>query len=130
MRRAVYLSGRYQRDYAKRLIDEAPDGYIMDIRERTRTDEQNKILHALIDDIRAQVPGADEWTKEEWKLRFLHALRNETRFLPELDGNGVFPIGQRTSALGKSQFSALLEIVFEWGARNGVIWSDQSARAA
>jgi hypothetical protein len=125
----VYLTSPYARGKAQRLIAEAPDGYVCEIREANRTDEQNKILHAAIDDIRFQVPGAEQWSKEEWKLRFLHALRNETRFLPELDGNGMFPVGQRTSELSKTQFSALLDIVFEWGGRNGVVWSDQ-ARAA
>jgi hypothetical protein len=125
----VYLSSGYARDKAKRLIDDAPDGFLMEIREPNRTDEQNKILHAAIDDIRFQVAGAEQWSRDEWKLRFMHALRNETRFLPELDGNGMFPVGQRSSELNKSQFSALLDIVFEWGGRNGVVWSDQERAA-
>jgi hypothetical protein len=126
----VYLTSTYARQKATRIVAEAPEGYVMEVREPTRTDEQNKILHAAIGDIRLQVEGAAETSKEDWKLIFLHALRNETRFLPALDGNGMFPVGQRTSELNKTQFSALLDIVFEWGGRNGVIWSDETARAA
>jgi hypothetical protein len=119
-----YLSGPYSRQKAKEEIDRAPHGYICEVREKKRSDDQNKILHALVDDIRAQVEGASEWSRDEWKLRFMHALRNETRFLPELDGNGVFPVGQKTSELSVSQFSALVDLIYEWGGRNGVKFRD------
>lgn len=126
----VYLTSPYAREKAQRLVKEAPHGFVMELREPTRSDEQNKILHAAIDDIRAQVPGAAETSKEDWKLIFLHALRNETRFLPALDGNGMFPVGQRTSELTKTQLSALLDIIFEWGGRNGVVWTDPAMTRA
>jgi hypothetical protein len=119
-----YLGGPFSRQKAKEAIERAPHGYIAEIRERKRSDDQNRILHALVDDIRAQVEGADKWSREEWKLRFMNALRNETRFLPELDGNGVFPVGQKTSDLSVSQFSALVDLIYEWGGRNGVTFKD------
>jgi hypothetical protein len=119
-----YLGGPFSRSKAKEAIDLAPQGYVCEVREKKRSDDQNRILHALIDDIRAQVEGAGEWSREEWKLRFMNALRNETRFLPELDGNGIFPVGQKTSELSVSQFSALVDLILEWGARNGVKFRD------
>jgi uncharacterized protein YwgA len=119
-----YLGGPYSRQRAKEAIDLAPQGYVCEVREKKRSDDQNRILHALIDDIRAQVEGAEQWSRDEWKLRFMHSLRNETRFLPELDGNGVFPVGQKTSDLSVSQFSALVDLIYEWGGRNGVRFKD------
>jgi hypothetical protein len=57
MRRAVYLSGRYQRDYAKRLIDEAREGDVMSISAPTRSLEQNAKLWPMLEDLREQVPA-------------------------------------------------------------------------
>lgn len=125
----IYLGSPYTRQKAKKAIDDAPEGFVCEVREKRRSDDQNRILHALIDDIRAQVEGAQEWSRDEWKLRFMNALRNETKFLPELDGGGMFPVGQKTSELSVTQFSALVDLIYEWGGRHGVRWSDQ-ARAA
>src|SRR4249919_2432748 len=121
----VILTNDYSRKRAIEAVVSAPAGYVCIIKPPTRSDDQNDKLHAMIDDIRKQVPEAGKWSKEDWKLRFLHALRNETRFLPDIEGEGLFPVGQKTSTLTKEQFSALIEIIYEWGARRAVRWSDE-----
>jgi hypothetical protein len=104
----------------------APSDHVCIIREERRSDEQNRKLHAMIADLRAQV--SDEYSIEDWKLRLMQGLRNETRFLPELEGAGMFPVGQKTSELSKSQFSALVELTFHYGAKHDVKWSDPAER--
>ena len=126
----IYLSGDYSRQKAVHAITRAKPGQVMELRDPTRTDDQNRILHAIIDEVREQHPDGPTYSKEDWKLRFLQGLRNETKFLPELDGGGMFPVGQRTSTLSRAQFSALLEIVFAWCAREGVELSDETRRLA
>ena len=106
----------------------APDGWVQILREPTRSDDQNRKLHAMIEDLRQQIPGGEEYSKEDWKLRLMQSLRNETRFLPELEGAGMFPVGQKTSELTKPQFATLVEIVFAYGAKHGVRWSDPAER--
>ena len=120
----VYLTSQYGRDKAKRLIDQAPPGYVMDIREPTRTDEQNRKLWPMLEDIRQQVPGMEEFARDDIKLRFLNALGVEMRFLPTLEGNGIFPVGLRSSTLTKDQFSLLIELLYQYGAEHGVQWSE------
>ncbi len=126
----IYLASAFARQNACRLVMQAPDGMVMEIREATRTDEQNRKLHAMITDIIDQVEDGDQFSIEEWKLRFMNALRNEVRFLPELDGGGSFPVGQKTSELNVSQFSGLVELIYEYGGRKGVRWTDPQERAA
>jgi hypothetical protein len=126
----VYLDGTHSRDKAKRLIDSAPSGFIVEIREPTRSDDQNRKLWPMLEDIRQQVPGMEEYTRDDIKLRFLNALGAEMRFLPELDGAGLFPVGLRSSTLTKDQFSGLLELLYKFGAERGVVWSDPMERAA
>lgn len=122
----MIVLNQWTRAKAKAEIDLAPDGWVSICREAKRSDEQNRKLHAMVADLRAQV--SDEYSVEDWKLRLMQGLRNETRFLPELDGGGMFPVGQKTSELSKSQFSTLIEITFHYGAKHGVRWSDPAER--
>lgn len=123
----VYLTGPYARQKAHRLVDQAADGFVMDIREPTRTDDQNRKLWPMLEDIRSQVPGMDEYSRDDLKLRFLNALGAEMRFLPYLEGGGVFPVGLRSSTLNKEQFSMLIELLYKYGAENGVQWTREAA---
>jgi len=127
-KRTIKLVSKAHRDRAASLIYQAPQGYVMAIGEETRTQEQNRLMWPLIADIQAQVPETATFSADDMKLRFLHALGQEMRFLPELEGAGMFPCGQRSSTLSKSQFSALIELLFAYGAKHGVRWSDKSQR--
>lgn len=122
----IRLIGASQRAYAKRQIDEAPDGWIAQVSEETRRIAQNSKLHAMLGDVIAQTGRFSDYTIEDAKLTFMHALRQELRFLPALEGQGTFPVGAKTSLLTVEQFSGLVELIFEWGARNGVKWSERN----
>jgi hypothetical protein len=69
-------------------------------------------------------PEGRELTPEVWKALFLHSLGHQQRFEMALDGNGVIPIGFRSSRLTKEQFSDLIEVIREYGARHGVRFMD------
>jgi len=125
-KRTIKLSTPQARERALSLVSTAPEGYCVAIGEETRTQEQNALLWPLLADIRDQVPGHGVFSPDDTKLRFLHALGQEMRFLPELEGAGMFPVGQRSSTLSKSQFSLLLELIFKYGAEHGVRWSARS----
>jgi hypothetical protein len=122
----IRLTGPTQRATAHRAIDAAPDGYVVKIGEETRRDAQNRLLHAVLGDIRKQIPDMQQYTIEQIKLRFMDAFSSEVAYLPKLDGAGFFPVGQRTSTLSVSQFSGLMELVFAYGAKNGVRWSGEN----
>lgn len=121
---SIRLTTDRARGRAKRLIDQAPDGFIMKLAEETRSDEQNRKMWPMIQEIQRQVPEMTPYSAEDIKLRFLNALGTEMRFLPMLEGQGVFPVGHRSSVLTKDQFSALIELLYEYGARHGVQWSN------
>jgi hypothetical protein len=38
----------------------------------------------------------------------------------------MFAVGQRSSVLTKSHFSMLIELMFKWGAENGIKWSQKT----
>jgi uncharacterized protein YggL (DUF469 family) len=96
--------------------------WTLELRERTRTDEQNDALHGLIDQIIRQRPEHNgiRMDKALYKAAFMQALGEEIRFLPTLDGKGVFPIGLSTSKLSVSRFAELMEFVLAWCAEEGI----------
>lgn len=121
MAKTIHLIGPSQLAYAHRCLDEVPAGYVMKLAKETRSDRQNRALHGWIKTLREALPDTfGQYTVEDCKLRLMNSLRIEMRFLPELDGQGLFPVGQRTSTLTVEQFSALQTIVIEYAARHGV----------
>lgn len=125
----VNLSNDIARARAVRMVESAPKGYYVTISEPTRTLEQNRLMWPLIKDLREQVEHIGRYGANDTKLRFLNALGEEMRFLPNLNEDGMFPVGQRSSTLTKEQFSMLLELMFQKGAEEGVRWSYRSEQA-
>jgi len=119
----IRLASPVQRDLAKRHIDQAPDGYVVKIAAETRRDAQNRALWPKLADIQKQVDGFAMFSLDDIKNRFLNALGVEMRFLPNLEGEGMFPVGMRSSTLTVAQFAGLLALVDEFGSRKGVVWS-------
>ena len=127
---SIRLVGDTQRAFAKRCIDAAPAGYVVKIAAEARRDAQNRKLWPMIADIQRQVPGMETFSAEDIKLRFMNALGTEMRFLPALEGQGMFPVGMRSSTLTVQQFSALVELLYKFGAEHGVQWSEPVRPAA
>jgi hypothetical protein len=109
---------------AHRWVDRAPVGWVLKIGAPTRTDEQNRKLWPMLEDLRRQVPGLEGFTRDDMKLRFLNQLGAEMRFLPELEGQGLFPVGLKSSTLTKEQFSGLIELIYKYGAKYDVVWTE------
>src|ERR1700756_673178 len=112
-RQTFILSNREKRANIARLIANMELGTLIEVRGAKRSDEQNDALHGLIDQILKQRPThfglkAD---KELYKAIFMHALGKESRFIPTLDGDGMFPLGQRTSKLTVRECANLITII-------------------
>lgn len=127
MASTVRLIGETQKAHAKRLIDQAPADHVMKLAKETRRDVQNRKLWPMIADIQRQVPAMTTYSAEDIKLRFLNALGTEMRFLPALEGEGMFPVGMRSSTLTVAQFSGLIELLYAYGEKHGVRWSERAS---
>ena len=127
----VVLNPR-SRDQAKRLIDAAPNGYVMTVKEPKRTDDQNAKMWAMLSDISRAKPiinGVQRvHTPEVWKAIIMNACGHQVQFVPGIDGE-VFPIGFRSSQLNKSQMSGLIEYLYWFGAEYGVTWTNEDIAA-
>jgi len=121
----IKLTNRFARERAHSLVEKAPERAVVNIRPETRSNEQNAAMWAMLSDVSRSKPEGRELTPEVWKSLFLHALGHAQRFEMALDGNGVVPVGFRSSRLTKEEMSDLLEMIQEYGARHGVRWSNE-----
>lgn len=121
-RMVVTLNSPRDRALAKQAIDRAPHGYAVDIKEAKRSDDQNRALWGLLNQIQRQRPSHNgvKMDAELWKCVFLNALGHEMRMIPNLEGNGFFPLGYRSSQLTVGEFTNLLEVILAWCAREGL----------
>ncbi len=125
--RSLVITGEAARKAICRHVLAAPEGYVIKISEPTRNLEQNAKMWAMLADIERQC----QWhgvklVAEEWK-DLLSAGLVQSKVVPNLEGNGFVILGQRTSRLTKSQFAALVDLIYAFGAEHGVEWSEPTA---
>ena len=120
----IRLVGDSQRDHAKRMIDCAPPESVVNIREATRSGEQNAKLWAMLSDVARAKPQGRALSTDIWKALFMAEAGFKPRFEPSLDGQGVVPVGYKSSGLRKAEFSDLIEAIYAYGAEHGVLWSE------
>ena len=118
----IILSTPRSREEAKRLVEAAPPGAILNIRTAKRTSDQNARFWALLSDISRAKPEGRTHTPEVWKALFMQACGHAVQFENGLNGQ-PFPIGFRSSRLTKAEMGDLMTCVEEYGARHGVAWS-------
>lgn len=104
---------------------------VLEVREETRSDAQNRLLHSRFNDIAKQI----EWCgckrePEVWKrlltAAWLRARGEGVELLPAIDGHGVDVVFRHTSKLTRSESSELSEFVMAWGTERGVNWCPAS----
>ena len=129
MSRAVLtLSSPHIRARARRWLNQAPPGTIVEFREPQRTLEQNAKMWAMLTDI--SIGGklrGEHWTPDQWKAIFMQSLGHPVEILPSLDGKSWFPASLSSSQLSKGQMVELIECMQAWGAENGIVFHDAEA---
>ena len=123
----VVLTNEFSRARFKRIVDQAPDGYVAEVREPKRTLDQNDKMWAMLTDISVACPLGRRHTPDDWKAIFMNACGWECQFVEGLDGR-PFPKGFRSSHLTKSQMGDLITYMQAFGDEHGVKWSEQSVR--
>jgi len=123
----ILLTSRETRQRAASWALNAPPGTIVEFRQPKRTVDQNARLWALLTDVARQIEWAGrKRTTEAWKDIFTAALRSakhELDVVPGIEGGFVL-LGMHTSSMSKAEMIDLQTLIEEWGARNGVMFSD------
>jgi hypothetical protein len=93
-----------------------------------RTKEQNDKMWAMLAEFaeQAQHPYAvRNFSDDEWKVLLMHAMGQDLRLLPSLDGQTVVPYGSRSSHMTIAQMTEFIEFMYAKGTEYGVKFSDQ-----
>lgn len=112
---------------ALRVIIAAPVGSVLSVKPPRRSTAQNDLMWTLLGEVSRAKPEGRNLPPDIWKCIFLAACGHQVRFEPTLEGDGVIPIGFRSSRLTKDEMSDVIECILEYGARHGVEFDQQEA---
>lgn len=95
----------------------------VDAKPSTRTLEQNAKMWAMLADISRQALWhGQKLTKDDWKNLFTASVK-KLRVVPNLEGTGFVALGMATSRYTKAEMSAMIELMYAFGAERDVKWS-------
>lgn len=122
-RRVFILAHQQARFNAIEAVKQAPDGYRVEIKQATRSLEQNAKLWALLGELADQVVWhGQKLTAENWKDMLTAAL-NRQQVVPGIDG-GFVVLGTSTRRMTKGEMAELIEFIQAFGAQQGVVFND------
>lgn len=128
-RALLILNSTADRVKASEWIAKAPPGTRVEFKRAKRTMPQNDRMWAMLTDVSRQVTHHGiKLSPDDWKLVFLDALKRETRMVPNIDDNGFVNLGRSSSDLSKDEMTDLIEIIFAFGAKHGVVFQEPSDR--
>lgn len=127
MRKHFILVNENVKQYAIQQIQSLPidadKPLVIEVKEKTRSLDQNAKLWATLTDISEQI----EWygkklSPEDWKHIFSASLSKQ-EVVPGLDGDFIV-LGKSTSKMTITQMRDLIELAQAFGAERGVIFND------
>ena len=97
---------------------------VLEVRPETRSDAQNRLLHALFSDVAKQADWmGKKRTALERKLLFVSghsvATKQGADLVPGLEGE-FLNLRESTARMGKARMASLLEYVISWAIDHGV----------
>lgn len=141
------LAHHIARQGAIEAVKQAPAGYMVEIREATKSRIQEEKYHAMINDIAKHcIFNGEKLSAEDWKRllvdAFVRVMRAEAmekglpdpfkkqgRVLPSLDGSGIVQLGVQTRKFTKSLARDFIEHLYSYGCDNLVPWSETAMSA-
>jgi len=127
MDRATFiLAHDTARRRAVECVAAAPTGFVVEVKPRTRTLEQNALMWARLGEISRQVVWyGQKLTDEEWKDVMSASLKKQ-KAVPGIDGGFVI-LGQRTSKMTVAEMSELMTLIEAFAAQHGVEFEEVAA---
>ncbi len=119
----IILRTRQDRGRAVRWIETAPDGTVVEFKQKGRSNDQNAAMWSILTQINRQRPvhNGVKMSAVLWKAVFMQALGAELVMLPTLEGGGLFPFGHRSSKLTVSEMGDLITLMLAWAATEELV---------
>ncbi len=114
----------HNRNLAREMVDNAPDGHILEVRPPKRSLDSNRYYWAVLGDISEQVVPGRFYEPSVYHEYF------RTLFLPErmveLPDGSIKMLEPSTSELNQATFSEYTEKVVKWALEHDVRFSDNT----
>jgi hypothetical protein len=121
----LILANPAVRARAMRLVSEAPDGWVVDIREPKRNEDQSALFHArctLLEQSNIEWAGKRR-SKDEWKILLVsgHAVATKigAEMVPGLEGE-FCNLRERTATMGRKRMTSLIEYTTAFCVDKGI----------
>ncbi len=103
--------------------------FVVEVRPLTRTDAQNRLLHALFGDLAHQAKWQNEkLTAEQWKMLMISAhtiaTKEPNKMVIGLEGE-VVNLRESSAKMSVARLNSLIEYVQCWAVENGVVISNR-----
>ena len=112
------------RSQAIEAVRQAPEHWVVEIKQRTRSLDQNSMLWRLLTISSKNVPWIVNGetvmlSPEDWKDVFTASLHQENRIARGIRG-GFVMLGRSTSVMGVQAMTELIEFIYNFLAEQGV----------
>lgn len=123
-KKVYILNSTLIRRNAQREIGMAPDSWMVTLQPRTRSGDQNAMLHALFSEVAKQATWMRrKLTATQWKVLFISGHAQATGLgadmIPGLEGE-FCNVREASSSMSVARMTSLIEYVLAWCAMNGV----------
>jgi hypothetical protein len=117
------LVNQQVREKALQAIKTAPEGFLVEVKAKTRSLDQNARLWAMLKDVSHQVSWhGRKLSPTDWKHIFSSSLK-KMDVVPNLEGNGFVILGLSTSNMNIKEMIDLQELISAFGVEHNVEWS-------
>lgn len=124
MKKQYRLYSPTSRSQAIEAVRSAPEGYVVEIKQRTRSVDQNAMLWRLLTITSQNVPwnvngSTVMLSPDDWKDIFSASLHQENRIAKGIQG-GFVMLGKSTSKMTVEQMVSMIEFIYSFLAEQGV----------
>lgn len=100
---------------------------VITLSRETRSNSQNAKMWPMLQDIQKSIPvwHGFNMSPEDWKDVLTAAVKGQ-KVVPNVDGDGLVALGQRTSKYSKKEMSELIEYMYWFGSERNVEWSEKA----
>jgi hypothetical protein len=117
------LVNQQVREKAIQAIKTAPEGFLVEVKAKTRSLDQNARLWAMLKDVSHQVSWhGRKLSSTDWKHIFSSSLK-KMDVVPNLENNGFVILGLSTSNMNIKEMIDLQELISAFGIEHNVEWS-------
>jgi len=114
----------HNRDVAKQMVDNAPDGYVLEVRPAKRSLDSNRYYWAVLGDISEQMVVGKAYEPSIWHVYFKQLFLPD--LMQELPDGSLSIVPPSSTKLTQKEFSEYLEKVVKWALEHDVRFSDNT----